>query len=637
MDLEQQEVSPDPVSSWADEILAKMTIPLDTKTGSVPSRKYLGVRYQNWSSTLFEAKNPVEEENSEELNQLLESMEITLLPDSLPQDERKCAFCHAVGDGNSDGPARLLNYDVDKWVHLNCALWAPEVYETQNGALMQVDVALTKSMAVTCVRCHKTGASIRCFKPRCTNVYHMSCALLDKCMFLKDKSFFCCTHAHKTMTPPESIMTCFVVNRRVYVNRDEYKQLSNLMQDQGVMRIGSLVFLNIGQLLPSQLPNFHSSNCIYPVGFKVSRFYWSRTELGRRKKYICSIHDLDGQPQFVVQEQSRGKNPSDPTVVSKGKSAREVWKQVVEPVANMNKDQDNIKVFVDQITGEDFFGLTEQSVSRILESMPGVDSLHDYNFRFPRNQLIELPLAINPSGCARTEAKSRTHFKRPHTMHTNPSRSSLQSSFSSVQEVQSPYVKQFVHSKSSQYRKMKTEWRNNVYLARSRIAGLGLFAARDIEKHTMVIEYVGLLIRNEIAERNERLYEQQVSNDCLICNFLLTFLHQNRGGVYMFRLDDNTVIDATLEGGLARYINHSCNPNCVAEQVQIDRENKIIIFANRRILKGEEVSCLLFIVDMFSKLYLYVMYSSLMTTDLIWKTIHINCPVYVELKAVENG
>ena len=57
----------------------------------------------------------------------------------------------------------------------------------------------------------------------------------------------------------------------------------------------------------------------------------------------------------------------------------------------------------------------------------------------------------------------------------------------------------------------------------------------------------------------------------------------------MFRLDDNTVIDATLQGGLARYINHSCNPNCVAEQVQIDRENKIIIFANRRILKGEEV------------------------------------------------
>jgi len=241
----------------------------------------------------------------------------------------------------------------------------------------------------------------------------------------------------------------------------------------------------------------------------------------------------------------------------------------------MNREKDNIKVFLDQITGEDLFGLSEMSVIRILESMPGVDTLSDYHFRFNRSQFFELPLAINPSGCARTEPKLRTHFKRPHTMHSsNPSnRSALHTSFSSVQEVHSPYVKQFVHSKSSQYRTMKREWRNNVYLARSRIAGLGLFAARDIEKHTMVIEYIGLLIRNEISERNERHYEQQ-----------------NRGGVYMFRLDDNTVIDATLQGGLARYINHSCNPNCVAEQVQIDRENKIIIFANRRIQKGEELA-----------------------------------------------
>lgn len=50
------------------------------------------------------------------------------------------------------------------------------------------------------------------------------------------------------------------------------------------------------------------------------------------------------------------------------------------------------------------------------------------------------------------------------------------------------------------------------------------------------------------------------------------------------------MIDATLAGGLARYINHSCNPNCVAEAVEIDRERKILIIANRKILKGEEVS-----------------------------------------------
>lgn len=58
----------------------------------------------------------------------------------------------------------------------------------------------------------------------------------------------------------------------------------------------------------------------------------------------------------------------------------------------------------------------------------------------------------------------------------------------------------------------------------------------------------------------------------------------------MFRMDENRVIDATLCGGLARYINHSCNPNCVAETVEVDRDLRIIIFANRRISRGEELA-----------------------------------------------
>lgn len=77
-------------------------------------------------------------------------------------------------------------------------------------------------------------------------------------------------------------------------------------------------------------------------------------------------------------------------------------------------------------------------------------------------------------------------------------------------ELNTPYSKQFVHSKSSQYRRLKTEWKNNVYLARSRIQGLGLYAAKDLEKHTMVIEYIGTVIRNEVANRREKIYESQV-------------------------------------------------------------------------------------------------------------------------------
>ena len=47
--------------------------------------------------------------------------------------------------------------------------------------------------------------------------------------------------------------------------------------------------------------------------------------------------------------------------------------------------------------------------------------------------------------------------------------------------------------------------------------GLGLFAARDLEKHSMVIEYIGELIRNEVAEYREKLYDSQVNGwECII-------------------------------------------------------------------------------------------------------------------------
>lgn len=83
--------------------------------------------------------------------------------------------------------SRLLNCDVDKWVHLNCALWSDDVYETVNGALMNVENALQQGLVSTCVVCHRAGATIRCFKLRCSNVYHLGCALKDECVFFKNK------------------------------------------------------------------------------------------------------------------------------------------------------------------------------------------------------------------------------------------------------------------------------------------------------------------------------------------------------------------------------------------------------------------------------------------------------------------
>ncbi|XP_042908867.1 histone-lysine N-methyltransferase 2C isoform X4 [Parasteatoda tepidariorum] len=530
-------------------------------------RKWRSIKYRYFSSDGLASIKPRKREDSSE--KAGRPFYHTIKPSQMPKDERKCIFCHGVGDGDTNGAARLLNVDVNKWVHLNCALWSYEVYETVNGALMNVETAYKRSRHNNCTCCHKHGASVRCFKTRCLNIYHFPCARKEQCSFYKDKTMLCPHHAHRGNI--ENKLDSLAVFRRVYINREEHKQIASIMQDDKyLMRVGSLIFLNIGQLLPSQLQSFHNNTCIFPVGYKVIRMYWSMRKLGRRSQYTCLINDVNGKPEFNISV----KETDQKEIFLKDVSSKGVWQKVLYPIEKMRKQAKTIKMFPDFITGDDLFGLTEPAVLRIIESLPGVETLNDYNFRYGRSPFLELPLAINPTGCARSEPKLRTHFKRPHTLlhsSTTTRTSFVHSAFTGM-ETSSPYVKQFVHSKSSQYRKMKIEWRNNVYLARSRIQGLGLYAAKDLEKHTMVIEYIGHIIRNEISDRNEARYDAQ-----------------NRG-VYMFRLDENRVIDATLSGGLARYINHSCNPNCVAENVQIDRENKILIITNRRIPRGEELS-----------------------------------------------
>lgn len=114
-------------------------------------------------------------------------MGVTITIAQNTDDSRRCIFCNHVGDGAADGPARLLNFDVDKWVHLNCALWSEDVYETVNGALMNLDLAIQAGLNTNCTLCEKPGATVKCFKIRCNSHYHLGCAVKDNCIFYKNK------------------------------------------------------------------------------------------------------------------------------------------------------------------------------------------------------------------------------------------------------------------------------------------------------------------------------------------------------------------------------------------------------------------------------------------------------------------
>lgn len=443
-------------------------LPDDEEKGQ-PAKKQKGMQYLKYSSGCFKLNNKFKKMTEKETTDMLFRMNITVTPspDKLPEDTRKCIFCHQIGDGVADGPSRLLNFDVDKWVHLNCALWSDGVYETVNGALMNLENALQQSFTQQCTLCNQYGATIKCFKNRCTNIYHLSCAIKDKCVFYKSKTAHCAGHASRTEKDNE--LTTLSVQRRVYVERDEPRQVASVMHHSelsNLLRVGSLILWNVGQLLPHQLVNFHTPNFIYPIGYKILRFYWSFRRPNKRCRYICSIADVSGRPEFRVLIQE----PSEDDVEYRDTTPKAVWKGILEKLTQLRKDNNLVQIFPKYIIGEDLFGLTEPAVVRILESLPGIETLTDYRFKYGRNPLLELPLAINSSGAARTEPKPQQNlsWKKPHTQRSGSAsqRPTFVASTSVVGEVACPYSKQFVHSKSSQYKKMKQEWRKNVFLAR---------------------------------------------------------------------------------------------------------------------------------------------------------------------------
>ncbi|KAI0472019.1 hypothetical protein GGR56DRAFT_102572 [Xylariaceae sp. FL0804] len=112
-----------------------------------------------------------------------------------------------------------------------------------------------------------------------------------------------------------------------------------------------------------------------------------------------------------------------------------------------------------------------------------------------------------------------------------------------------------------------------VKFARSAIHNWGLYAMENINKDDMIIEYVGEQVRQSISEIRENRY-----------------LKSGIGSSYLFRIDDNTVIDATKKGGIARFINHSCMPNCTAKIIKVEGSKRIVIYALRDIAQNEELT-----------------------------------------------
>ena len=109
----------------------------------------------------------------------------------------------------------------------------------------------------------------------------------------------------------------------------------------------------------------------------------------------------------------------------------------------------------------------------------------------------------------------------------------------------------------------------SVVRKRSKLHGFGVFAAEPINKNRRIIDYAGELISNTRSGRREARYLRE-------------------GCIWVFRVNRAWSRDAAVGGNLARFINHSCTPNC---WIEIEGKTKTIwIRASRLIRAGEELT-----------------------------------------------
>ena len=102
---------------------------------------------------------------------------------------------------------------------------------------------------------------------------------------------------------------------------------------------------------------------------------------------------------------------------------------------------------------------------------------------------------------------------------------------------------------------------------RSNIHRWGVFTTTSVPKNKRIVHYAGEKISNQESLKRERRYIR-------------------RGHIWCFKLTNRTVIDAGVRGNVARFINHSCKPNCYIDI----RDGIIWIRAARWIRRGEELT-----------------------------------------------
>lgn len=196
-------------------------------------------------------------------------------------DTRTCSFCKLTGDSDAYAEGRLLYCGQNEWVHVNCALWSAEVFEEIDGALQNVNNALSRGRMIRCSECGKKGASVGCCAKKCEETLHFPCARKAGFVFMEDKNVYCPSHVINAPGKPLTKVSDFDIYRPVFVELDRRRK--KCVESKHVrLMIGSLLVENLGNIVPDMSDQGSS---IVPTQFSCTRLFWSSKEPWRIVRY----------------------------------------------------------------------------------------------------------------------------------------------------------------------------------------------------------------------------------------------------------------------------------------------------------------------------------------------------------------
>ncbi|EER17513.1 mixed-lineage leukemia protein, mll, putative [Perkinsus marinus ATCC 50983] len=416
----------------------------------------------------------------------------------------------------------------------------------------------------------------------------------------------------------------------------QYARLSRFRIDDGVpvsansaVRSGGLSVIRMGTIdSKHQLEQ--------PNGFIVIRLFWSVEPTRRRSAYVCTIDYDDDDDRVVTIRVATGG------VIAVADSIEDAWRQLVEQFSTERRQQ-----VLRDFTPQWFFGLMSPVVVAHLREVRKAFARRKImqeaslwmDHPGARAQLLTGLLGPGNDSCGPVESlKLKSSWEQPvqpdmrelgvvrvqergisplligqrsahYKFLLDPSNCPVESSTGSNSQTTGEYNQMIKSARTRMhwpegssssptltalYRiRAQTDDNEVLEVKRSRIHNYGLFAKVRFAKGDMVVEYAGEIVRHSVADCRERYYEEEMlMGQCC----------------YMFRLDEHYVVDATLRGNTARFINHSCNPNCVCKVVEdpvplaseddisfrgvvrASHKKHIMIVAKNDISAGEEIT-----------------------------------------------